>query len=67
MHEFTKQFFDLLLNLDSNWKVETVIGNYRLKEVEIKIRYISNTAEYAKQLIRTVSNCSFLLFPIKLN
>ena len=45
MQEFTSQFFDLILNLDSNWKVEKVIGDYRLKEVEIKITYIGNTAE----------------------
>ena len=45
MQEFTSQFFDLILNLDSNWKVEKVIGDYLLKEVEIKITYIGNTAE----------------------
>ena len=35
MQEFTEQFFDLILNLDSNWKVEKVVGDYRLKEVEL--------------------------------
>ena len=45
MQEFTEQFFDLILNLDSNWKVENVVGDYRLKEVEIKISFIGKKAE----------------------
>lgn len=44
MKEFTEQFFDLVLNLDSSWKVEDVKGDYKLKEVEIKISYIGAKA-----------------------
>ena len=29
MREFTEQFFDLLLNLDGNWRVTTVRSNYK--------------------------------------
>ena len=48
MQEFTEQFFDLILNLDSNWKVEKVVGNYRVKEVEIHISFIGHKAECPK-------------------
>ena len=45
MREFTEQFFDLILNLDPDWKVEKVVGDYRLKEVEIKITFIGKKVE----------------------
>lgn len=45
MKEFTEQFFDLLLELDENWKVDTVKADYKEKEVEIHISYIESKAE----------------------
>ena len=35
MREFTEQFFDLLLDLDGNWRVTTVRSNYKDREVFI--------------------------------
>jgi hypothetical protein len=31
MQEFTEQFFDLVLNLDDNWKVDLVIADYKIR------------------------------------
>jgi hypothetical protein len=45
MQEFTEQFFDLVLNLDDNWKVDLVTSDYKNKIVEIGIIFIGSKAE----------------------
>ncbi len=45
MQEFTEQFFDLVLDLDDNWRVDTVKADYTKKEVEIYITHIGKEAE----------------------
>ncbi|MFP4622370.1 MAG: hypothetical protein ACLFM7_13745 [Bacteroidales bacterium] len=32
---FSEQFFDLLLNLGDNWKVEKVYANIRTEEIDV--------------------------------
>ena len=48
MQEFTEQFFDLVLNLDDNWKVDLVKADYNNKIVEIHITFIGTKAECPK-------------------
>ena len=43
---FTRQFFDLLLDLNENWKVSSVDADYKKEEVYIKIEYIAKKAEH---------------------
>lgn len=45
---FTEQFFDLALELDDNWRVDKVLANYKLKEIEVFVSYIGNQAECPK-------------------
>jgi len=42
---FSEQFFDLLLNLDEEWKVERVYVNLKLEEVDIFVSYCGSFAE----------------------
>ena len=44
MREFTEQFFDLLLDLDANWRVTTVRSNYKDREVFIDIEHVGKQA-----------------------
>ena len=44
MREFTEQFFDLLLDLDGNWRVTTVRSNYKDREVFIDIEHVGKQA-----------------------
>lgn len=41
---FTEQFFDLLLNLNEDWKVSNVKANYNSEELTIQIDYIAKEA-----------------------
>ena len=43
---FTRQFFDLLLDLNENWKVSSVDADYKKEEVYIDIEYIGKKAEH---------------------
>lgn len=45
MQDFTSQFFDLLLDLDENWRVDNIQANYKEKEVDIEVSYIGKQAE----------------------
>ena len=45
MREFTEQFFDLLLDLDSNWRVCGVRADYKNREVFIDIEHTGKQAE----------------------
>lgn len=45
MQDFTSHFFDLLLDLDENWRVDNVKANYKEKEVDIEVSYIGKQAE----------------------
>jgi len=51
---FTYQFFDLLLQLDSDWQVEEVDADCTSNEVYITIRHIGKTAECPN----TLEQCS---------
>jgi transposase len=42
---FSEQFFDLLLNLGDDWKVDEVKMNFILEEVDIFVSYIGTKAE----------------------
>lgn len=42
---FTKQFFDLLLNLEDDWQVDNVEADYSKEEVYIQIKYIGKRAK----------------------
>ncbi len=42
---FTKQFFDLLLNLDDNWQVSEVEADYLKEEVHIHIKHTGKLGE----------------------
>ena len=44
MREFSEQFFDLLLDLDANWRVTTVRSNYKDREVFIDIEHVGKQA-----------------------
>jgi len=41
---FTHQFFDLLLNLDDNWKVLKVEADYAISDIKIVIKFIGKRA-----------------------
>lgn len=45
MQDFTSQFFDLLLDLDENWRVDNIQANYKEKEVDIEVSFIGKQAE----------------------
>lgn len=45
---FTDQFFDILLNLDENWKVIDVVSNIKQQEIRIEISYIGSQALCSK-------------------
>lgn len=42
---FSEQFFDLLLNLDENWKVDRVYVNSKIEEVDIFVSYCGSYAD----------------------
>ena len=42
---FSEQFFDLLLDLGDDWKVDEVKMNFILEEVDIFVSYIGTKAE----------------------
>jgi len=48
MREFTEQFFDLLLDLDDNWRVSDVRSDYKNREVFIDIEHTGKQAECPK-------------------
>ena len=50
MREFTEQFFDLLLDLDDNWRVSGVRSDYKNREVFIDIEHTGKQAECPKTL-----------------
>lgn len=41
---FSEQFFDLLLNLGDDWKVDDVKVNFDLEEVDIFVSFIGSKA-----------------------
>ena len=43
---FTKQFFDLLLNLKQEWKVKSVEADYKKEEVFIKLSFTGKKAKH---------------------
>ncbi len=45
---FTEQFFDLLLNLNEDWKVSNVKADYKSEELTIQIDFIAKKANCPK-------------------
>ncbi|HOF16292.1 MAG TPA: ISL3 family transposase [Bacteroidales bacterium] len=42
---FSEQLFDLILNLDDEWKVELVKANFKTEEVDVYVEYIGKEAQ----------------------
>ena len=63
---FSEQFFDLLLNLGGDWKVDEVKMNFILEEVDIFVSYIGTKAECPASL-ELCSVCKKTFNPLFIN
>jgi len=45
MVDISKQFLDIILDLDENWRVEEFVANHKINEVEIRVLYVGKQAK----------------------